>query len=402
MKLIENGGVCTPLGFSSAAVVANIKGNNSGKLDLAALISETPCEVAAVFTKNKMKAAPVIAGMEQLKINEKFYGIIVNSGNANACTGKQGIEDYFTITENFAKKIGFPKGSILMSSTGVIGVKLPTDRILNKMDELVGKIDDEDDDFTKAIMTTDTRPKKIAALVETSKGVYVIGGAAKGAGMIAPSMATMLCFLTTDVVLEKNKMQEILSRSVEKSFNSITVDGDMSTNDSVFLFSNGLSGIVLSCEEELKQFEDALTFVCQSLAKEIVLDGEGATKLIHITVKNAKTYEDAKICAFKIANSPLVKTMFFGSDPNWGRLLASAGASLIDLNPETIDIYFNDLKYVENSSLIDPVLEKKVHEIMLTKEYSITLDLKIGNATSTVMTCDFSYDYVKINADYRS
>jgi len=401
MEKINNGGVCTPLGFSSAAVVADIKGNRSGKLDLAVLISETPCEVAAVFTKNKIKAAPVIAGMSQLK-NDKFYGIIVNSGNANACTGKKGIEDYYTITENFADKMGYPKNSMLMSSTGVIGVKMPVDKIINSFDELIEKIDDEDDDFSKAIMTTDTRPKKIAVLVQTSKGVYVIGATAKGAGMIAPSMATMLCFITTDVALPKNNMQQILSRAVEKSFNSITVDGDMSTNDSVFLFSNGLSGIVLSCEEELKQFEYALTFVCQYLAKEIVLDGEGATKLVNITVKNAKSYDDAKTCAFKIANSPLVKTMFFGSDPNWGRLMASVGASLIEIDPDIIDIYFNDLKYVENSSLIEPSLEKKVHEIMLTKEYNITIDLKIGNSDATVMTCDFSYDYVKINADYRS
>lgn len=197
-------------------------------------------------------------------------------------------------------------------------------------------------------------------------------------------------------------MQEILSNVVEKSFNSITVDGDMSTNDTVFLFSNGLSGIVLTDDEEIRQFEEALLYICRYLAKEIVLDGEGATKLVHITVKNAKSIEDAKTCAFKIANSPLVKTMFFGSDPNWGRLMASIGASLIDINPDTIDIYFNDLKYVENSSLIDPSLEKKVHDIMLQKEYEIIIDLKIGKGSSSVMTCDFSYDYVKINADYRS
>lgn len=402
MKKIENGGVCTPIGFSSSAVVADIKGNNSGKLDLAVLISEVPCQVAAVFTKNKVKAAPVLAGIDQLKKEQQFYGIIVNSGNANACTGKQGIESYKIITEKFSEKIGFPKGSILMSSTGVIGVQLPLDKILSKLEELIENIDDEDDNFSKAIMTTDTRPKKVAVLVENSKGVYVIGGTAKGAGMISPSMATMLCFITTDAAIEKNKMQDILSKTVEKSFNSITVDGDMSTNDSVFLFSNGLSGIVLSCDDELKQFEEALLYVCRYLAKEIVLDGEGATKLVNITVKNAKTYQDAKNCAFKIANSPLVKTMFFGCDPNWGRILASAGASLIDLNPDTIDIYFDDLKYVENSSILDPSLEKKVHEIMLKKEYDITIDLKMGDASASVMTCDFSYDYVKINADYRS
>ncbi|MCX8083461.1 MAG: bifunctional glutamate N-acetyltransferase/amino-acid acetyltransferase ArgJ [Calditerrivibrio sp.] len=402
MKLVENGGVCTPLGFSSAAVSADIKGNKSGKLDLAILISEVPCNVAAVFTTNKVKAAPVIAGLEQIKSCAQFYGILVNSGNANACTGKQGIVDYHDITKNFEKKLNLPPGSLLMASTGVIGVRLPVEKFYAYTEALIDKIDDEDDDFTKAIMTTDTKPKKIAVLVETKNGVYVIGAAAKGAGMISPSMATMLSFITTDAVIDKDLMQTILSKVVEKSFNSITVDGDMSTNDSVFLFSNGLSGIKLTTQEELQEFENALLYVCNHLSRSIVLDGEGATKLVHILVKNAKTYQDAKTCASKIANSPLVKTMFFGSDPNWGRLMASIGASMIDIDPEKIDIYFDNLKYVENSRLIDPCLEKDVHEIMLKNEYIITIDLKVGNAEAQIMTCDFSYDYVKINADYRS
>lgn len=402
VRIVEDGGVCTPLGFSSGAVSADIKGNKSGKLDLGILLSEVPCEVAATFTKNRMKAAPIIAAEKQLMDGGKFSGVLVNSGNANACTGRQGVEDYFRIVSHFEDKFGLEKNSLFMSSTGVIGVRLPLDKILSKADDLLNSVDDEDTLFSKAIMTTDTKPKRIAVLVETNNGVYVVGGAAKGAGMIAPSMATMLAFITTDAIVEGNVLQKVLSNAVERSFNSITVDGDMSTNDTCFIFSNGLSGIRVAKSEDVERFQTAVNVVCEHLAKEIVMDGEGATKLVHIQVDNAKSYEDAKRCAFKIANSPLVKTMFFGSDPNWGRLMASIGASLIDINPETVDIYFNDIKYVENSVLIDPSLEKDIHEIMLGREYLIRIDLKIGSQSCRVMTSDFSYDYVKINADYRS
>ncbi|MCA1932429.1 MAG: bifunctional glutamate N-acetyltransferase/amino-acid acetyltransferase ArgJ [Calditerrivibrio sp.] len=402
IKIVEDGGVCTPLGFSSGAVSADIKGNKSGKLDLGILLSEVPCEVASTFTKNRMKAAPVIAAEKQMHDGGEFFGVLVNSGNANACTGKQGIDDYFKITSSFAHKLGLKKKSLFMSSTGVIGVRLPVDKILSKADDLLDSIDDDDILFSKAIMTTDTKPKRIAVLVETDNGIYVVGGTAKGAGMIAPSMATMLAFITTDAMVEGSILQKVLNNAVESSFNSITVDGDMSTNDTCFIFANGLSGIKIAKPEEIEKFQTAVKFVCDHLAKEIVMDGEGATKLVHIQIDNAKSYEDAKNCAFKIANSPLVKTMFFGSDPNWGRLMASIGASLIDIDPETVDIYFNDIKYVENSVLIDPSLEKDIHEIMLGREYLIRIDLKVGNHSCRVMTSDFSYDYIKINADYRS
>ncbi|MEF3255393.1 MAG: bifunctional glutamate N-acetyltransferase/amino-acid acetyltransferase ArgJ, partial [Deferribacterales bacterium] len=333
---------------------------------------------------------------------DKFMGIIVNSGNANACTGQRGVDDYWTIVSHFEKRLNLQPKSLLMSSTGVIGVNLPVERFLAKDEELIDSIDDEDELFTKAIMTTDTVPKKVAVLVETANGVYVVGGAAKGAGMIAPSMATMLAFITTDAMVEKDVLQRALSVAVDTTFNAITVDGDMSTNDSCFIFANGLSGIKIESESAIAQFSEAVRIVCDTLAKKIVMDGEGATKLVHIEITNAKSFEDAKVCAFKIANSPLVKTMFFGADPNWGRLMASVGASLIDIDPERIDIYFNNLKYVENSVLVDPALEKEVHKIMLEREYTIKIDLKVGGESFKVMTSDFSYDYVKINADYRS
>lgn len=401
MDMIKNGGVSTPLGFRTSAVAADIKGNKKGRLDLGILLSDMPCKVAGVFTKNMVKAAPVISSQNLIN-NSEILGIIANSGNANACTGKIGLEDVATITRHFEKIFKFPGNSLFMSSTGVIGVRLPVKNIIESAEELFLKLDDSDEDFTKAIMTTDTFSKSLAVLVETGNGAFVIGGCAKGAGMIAPSMATMLSFITTDAMISKELLQRALEAAVKESFNRITVDGDMSTNDSVYIFANGFSGIAIQNEELYNKFYEGLKFVCLELAKMIVKDGEGATKLVKIQVKNAKSEEDAKVCAFKVGNSPLVKTMFFGNDPNWGRLLASAGASLIEMDPENIDIYFDDLHYVSCSTIIDLSLESKVHDIMKKDSYTITIDLNYGNFEYSVYTSDLTYDYVKINADYRT
>lgn len=401
MDIIKNGGVSTPLGFRTSAVAADIKGNKKGRLDLGILLSDMPCNVAGVFTKNMVKAAPVISSQNLIN-NSEMRGIIVNSGNANACTGKVGLEDVATIRRHFEKNFKLPGNSLFMSSTGVIGVRLPVEKIINSAEELFLKLDDSDEDFTKAIMTTDKFPKSIAVLVETGNGAFVIGGCAKGAGMIAPSMATMLSFITTDAMISKELLQRALEGAVKESFNRITVDGDMSTNDSVYIFANGFSGIAIQNEELYNKFYEGLKFVCLELAKMIVKDGEGATKLVKIQVKNAKSEEDAKVCAFKVGNSPLVKTMFFGNDPNWGRLLASAGASLIEMDPENIDIYFDDLHYVSSSTIIDVSLESKVHDIMKKDSYTITIDLNYGRSEYSVYTSDLTYDYVKINADYRT
>lgn len=401
MDVIKNGGVSTPLGFRTSAVVADIKGNKKGKLDLGILLSDVPSKVAGVFTQNMVKAAPVLSSQKLIGSHE-ISGIIVNSGNANACTGKIGLEDVATITGHFEKIFKLPKNSLLMSSTGVIGVRLPVEKIIDRSGELFEKLDDSDEGFTKAIMTTDTFPKSLAVLVETGNGAFVIGGCAKGAGMIAPSMATMLSFITTDAMISQGLLQKALDSAVKESFNRITVDGDMSTNDSVYIFANGFSGIAIQDEELYNKFYEGLKFVCLELAKMIVKDGEGATKLVKIQVKNAKSEEDAKVCAFKIGNSPLVKTMFFGNDPNWGRLLASAGASLIEMDPDNIDIYFDDLHYVSASTVIDGSLESKVHNIMKKDSYTITIDLNYGNFEYSIYTSDLTYDYVKINADYRT
>ncbi|MDK2793295.1 MAG: glutamate N-acetyltransferase / amino-acid N-acetyltransferase [Deferribacteres bacterium] len=402
MDIIKNGGVCTPLGFSSAGIAADIKGKKSTKKDLGILISEIPCTVAATFTENKVKAAPVIVCNDLISNNNEFKGIIVNSGNANACTGKQGIENTFKIIKHYENELKLPENFLLMASTGVIGVQLPVDKLINNSLNLINSIEDYHESFNEAIMTTDSFPKSIAVLVETDNGAYVIGASAKGAGMISPSMATMLCFITTDALIDKTTLNHALQNAVKNSFNRITVDGDMSTNDSVYIFANGISGISINKEKDIRQFEEALTFVCLNLAKMIVKDGEGATKLVEIEVKNAKSEEDAKKCAFKIANSPLVKTMFFGADPNWGRLLASVGASLIDIDPDNIDVYFDELHYVTKSAIIDTSLENKAHEIMKKNEYKITIDLNIGNKSFNAFSCDLTYDYVKINTDYRT
>lgn len=403
MDIINKGGVTTPLGFKSAAISIDVKGNNSRKKDLSILCSDIPCKVAATFTENRVKAAPVIVSKELLSKSRDFYGIIVNSGNANACTGKDGIKDTYDIVHHYEKKLKLPENSLLMTSTGVIGKRLPVKKFLDASDKLLSNLDDTHEDFQEAIMTTDSFPKGVAVLVESGKGAYVIGASAKGAGMIAPSMATMLAFITTDALVHEKVLDSALKIAVEKSFNRITVDGDMSTNDSVYLFSNGLSGIKIESEEDIKNFIDALTFVCLTLAKMIVKDGEGATKLVEIEVKNAKSVEDAKKCAFKVANSLLVKTMFFGCDPNWGRLLASVGASLIDIDPDKIDIYFDNIQYVKNSTIIDENLEKDVCEIMKKSEYKIVIDLNSsGGSSYNVFTSDLTFDYIKINAEYRT
>ncbi len=399
---IKDGGITAPLGFQTSAIWADIKGNGKEKNDLTILVSDTPCQTVALYTQNQVKAACVSYDKNLTDKRNKIKAIIVNSGNANACTGKSGIDDCNTITKELSKKLSVNEDSILISSTGVIGNKLPVDKILSKLDYLVENLsDDKGNDFAKAIMTTDTKPKEIAVLVETEKGCCVIGAACKGAGMIAPSLATMLSFVTTDAVISNELMEKMLKEVVEKSFNCVTVDGDMSTNDSLFFMSNGMSGVKIT-ENEYNKYKDALLYVCQYLAKSMAIDGEGATKLVTIKVKGAKNSNEAKLCASKIANSPLVKTMFAGCDPNWGRLMASAGASGASFNQDNVDIYFNNLHYVKNGIIIDLALEKQVYEIMKNNEYEIIINLNNGNGESIFYTCDFTVDYVKINADYRS
>lgn len=399
MQKINNAGVCAPLGYSASAVSADIKGNGKGKLDLTLLYSEVPFKLAGVFTKNNIKAAPLKHAIAALEKNRDYSAIVVNSGNANASTGKKGIETVESIVKAFSDALGTGENSVLMSSTGTIGVQLPAEKITAKTDELIDGLDDGNShEFAKAIMTTDTVPKEVGMLVETSNGAYVVAGAVKGAGMIAPHMATMLCYITTDAAVNGENLQKVLDNAVGDSFNSITIDNDMSTNDTVFLMANGMSGIL----PDMKEFQEAVNCVALELAKMIVKDGEGATKFVTVNVKNAATDEEAAKCAFAVANSPLVKTMFYGEDPNWGRLIATVGASGVKCVEEKIDMWFDDLAYVKDGMIIDYALEKDAAKIMQQKEISITIDLNTGKGFKTVYTCDFSKEYVSINADYRT
>ncbi|WP_303851051.1 bifunctional glutamate N-acetyltransferase/amino-acid acetyltransferase ArgJ [Seleniivibrio woodruffii] len=399
IQKINKAGVCAPLGFLASAVNADVKGKGKDKKDLCLLYSEVPCKTAAVFTANTFKAAPLRHAIKAMETSKDFQAILVNSGNANACTGEAGIQNCETLAAALAESLGIDAAKVLTGSTGTIGVQLPVERMVKHIDELVDELDDGNSDtFAEAIMTTDTFPKQAGVLVETANGAYVVAGAAKGAGMIAPNMATMLCYITTDAMVSEKNLQAALSDAVKGSFNSITVDNDMSTNDTVVLMANGMSGIIPDMEE----FKEAVTHVCLELAKMIVKDGEGATKFITVNVKGADSDEDAKKCAFLIANSPLVKTMFHGEDPNWGRLMACVGASGVKADESTTDLYFEDLLYAKGGLIIDEKMEPEAAAIMKQSEISITLDLNCGSGTAQVFTCDLSREYIAINADYRS
>ncbi|MGE4267440.1 MAG: bifunctional glutamate N-acetyltransferase/amino-acid acetyltransferase ArgJ [Deferribacterales bacterium] len=399
IQKINKAGVCAPLGFLASAMNADVKGKGKDKKDLCLLYSEVPCKTAAVFTANTFKAAPLRHAIKAMEKSKDFQAVLVNSGNANACTGAQGILNCEALAEAVAESLGIDAAKVLTGSTGTIGVQLPVERMVQHIDALVDELDDGNSDiFAEAIMTTDTFSKQAGVLVETANGAYVVAGAAKGAGMIAPNMATMLCYITTDALINEKNLQTALSDAVKGSFNSITVDNDMSTNDTVILMANGMSGII----PDMDEFKEAVTQVCLELAKMIVKDGEGATKFITVNVKGADSDEDAKKCAFLIANSPLVKTMFHGEDPNWGRLMACVGASGVKADESTTDLYFEDLLYARGGLIIDEKMEPKAAAIMKQPEISITLDLNCGSGTAQVFTCDLSREYIAINADYRS
>ncbi len=411
---IEGGGVTSPMGYRASAVYADIKGVGRERLDLGLLLSDNKATVSSFFTTNLVKAAPVLYDIKILsKSNPKISAIIVNSGNANACTGIDGDNDCISIVSALAKKLKIHQDEVFISSTGVIGNRLPADKIISKLDQLIEQLDDDDGDmFADAILTTDQFRKEVAVISTYTDSndelkSFIIGGTTKGAGMIAPSLATMLAFITTDVEIDKPLLDKILKTAIDKSFNSISVDGDMSTNDTVVVLANATCSIKID-ESNVDIFTTALERVLTDLALMIVEDAEGGTKVVAIEVKGAKTDQDAKLCASKIANSPLVKTMFTGNDPNWGRLMSSAGASGADFDPNKVDIFFSDndddnpLHYVKNGLIIDTNLENAVHQIMLKPKYTITIDLNNGDGYTKFYTSDLTIEYIKINADYRS
>jgi len=399
MIKIENGGVCFPKGFFASGIKAGIKA--SGNLDLALLYSKEPARCFATFTKNQVQAAPVLYDKEVLANNNAIKAIIINSGNANACTGKQGYVDAVSMAELVEKELELGKYSALVSSTGVIGHTLPMKKISAVIPELVKNLSEKNSElFATAICTTDTAIKTGSISLQTAKGEIRFGGSCKGSGMIHPNMATMLAYITTDLKLPEDFLTEFRSM-VDESFNAITVDGDMSTNDTCILLANGQSGIFLSdlSITEQANARNALFELMKYLALQIVKDGEGATKKVEIEVCGARNKAEAMQVAKSIATSNLVKCALFGEDPNWGRIVSSAGASGITFSAEKLSLYFENVQVVKEGMPIRAAQDELL-KVVKQKEYKVSLDLHTGDSKASVYTCDLSYDYVKINAEY--
>lgn len=387
-------------GFKFAGISAGIKKN--GKKDLGLIYCETPAVAAALFTRNKVVAAPVILGREKIK-KGLCQAILVNSGNANCYTGDQGIEDAVFCSQLTADSLGISQDLVLVSSTGVIGAPLPVEKFSASMPELKNQLDSSHFiDFADAILTTDTCRKIVEKTGTINGKQFTVTGVAKGSGMIRPDMATLLAFIFTDVKMDAADLKAHLLAANKKSFSRISVDGDTSTNDSLFILANGTSHAMIEDDASNAVFARILDQVCIELAKQVVKDGEGATKLIQIQVKGAKTPEDAfKVCE-TIAHSNLVKTAIYGEDPNWGRIMAAAGRSGAQVITEKMDLYFDDQALVLNGRWLGYDIEKNVAQLMKNNEIFITLNLNLGQASDFFWFCDFSENYVKINADYRS
>lgn len=393
------GGVTTAAGFKAGGVKAGIK--VTGKQDLALLYSEKPCSAAGTFTKNAIRATSVDWCSELLPSSE-IHAIFCNSGCANACTGDKGRQDTESMAQLAGNALGVKKQAVLVASTGVIGKPLPIDKIKAALPGLAGGLSKNGGhDFSMAIMTTDTVEKESAVKIETSKGSFFIGGCTKGSGMIHPNMATMLCFISSDARIDSNKLNDIVKRTVNRTYNNLTVDGDTSTNDMVLVLANGASGIEISSASELDVFEKALYMVCNDLCKRIAADGEGATKRVEITVNGAKNESDAKLAAKAVANSNLTKCALFGNDPNWGRIACAVGYSGAEFSKEKMTILLCKVPVFKNLQPV-PFNENDVHNLLKAKVVTIDIDLGLGNASAVAHTCDFSYDYVKINAEYRT
>jgi len=388
-------------GFKASVMEAGIK--KRGGLDLALIFSEREASAAGVFTGNKVKAAPVLVSQENIK-RGRARAIIANSGNANACTGDAGLQSARYTVEAVAKELGISTGEVLVASTGVIGAPLNTDVIGKALPELVKGLSAEAvPRVVEAIMTTDSFPK--LSLFEGKAGgkSYKVVGMAKGAGMIMPDMATMLCFIITDITVDPIRLNEALVWGVERTFNRISVDGDMSTNDTVFVLANGAAGNGSLSPEEFQGFKTGLAKVMDELSTMIVRDGEGATKFITIRVTGAAAEAEAVRVAKAIAHSPLVKTAFFASDPNLGRLLMAIGnAGIDDLDPANVSVWLEDVQVIEHGGRAAGYREEDGARAMRPPEIEVRVALGRGGAETTVWTCDFSYDYVKINAEYRT
>jgi glutamate N-acetyltransferase/amino-acid N-acetyltransferase len=395
-----SGGVTTPRGFRAAGVSAGIKAN--GNPDLMLLVADTAAQAAAVFTTNKVVAAAVTVSKEHLRRSGSLVrAIVVNSGCANACTGDRGLADAREMTTLTAQLVGCPVEQVLVASTGVIGVNLPMDKVRAGLPEAFAALGaDQGPAAARAIMTTDLSPKEAAAQVSVGGRYAAIGGMAKGAGMIEPNLATMLGFVTTDASVPAPLLDRALREAVDESFNAITVDGDSSTNDCVMLLATGASGVTVD-DAGAAAFREGLTAVCRELALAIVRGGEGATKLVTITVTGAATSADARRAAKVIANSLLVKTAIHGGDPNWGRLICAAGRAGVALDAARAAVTIGSLVLFKDGQPHDD-LAPQAAEYLRGTDLTIGVDLGSGDASSTVWTCDLSAEYVRINADYRT
>ncbi|UCG14957.1 MAG: bifunctional glutamate N-acetyltransferase/amino-acid acetyltransferase ArgJ [Deltaproteobacteria bacterium] len=376
-----------------------------GRPDLALMVSEVPATAAGVFTTNRVKAAPVLLSRSHLA-HSTARAILVNSGIANACTGEPGLERARLTARMTAEAVGCRAEEVLVASTGIIGMPLPLEPLAGSLPTLVAQVRaDGWLDAARAIMTTDTVPKIQMERIRIENSSVTVLGIAKGAGMICPDMATLLSFVVTDAAITSGALQTVVREETLRSFNRITIDGDTSTNDTLFVLANGLAAhtpIESLTSPAGEVFRQALRKVLLNLAKKIVADGEGATKFVEIRVVGASRQIEAVRGARTVANSPLVKTALFGEDANWGRVLAALGRAGIDFDPNRVQLYFGDVKLVENGLFVGEQAEKKASEIMSRSAFSITVDLRQGDAEESVYTCDLSLDYVKINADYRS
>jgi glutamate N-acetyltransferase/amino-acid N-acetyltransferase len=392
--------VITPEGFLFATAEAAIK--KPGRNDILLIYSQNEAIMSGMFTTNKVKAAPVILDMKLIRTG-KGQSIIVNSGNANACTGTQGMRDALAMTRLVAKGLNLGQDKVYVCSTGVIGTPMPMERVRTKIPELVAGLGKSTpQDAAAAIMTTDTFPKVVTRKLKIGSKTGTLMGICKGAGMICPHMATMLCFIMTDLKIGKIALDKALKDAVENSFNRITIDGDMSTNDTVLIMANGMVGNepIHRDTTSFKRFSSALSDMAYELGRLIVRDGEGATKLVEIVVKNARKEGDAEKAAFAIANSPLVKTALYGNDANWGRIMAAIGSSGIDIKETSTDIYFGKVRVVKNG--ISQGKDREAATIIRGKELTVTVDLHLGTSSSRILTCDLTEDYIRINAEYRT
>ncbi|MDE2058735.1 MAG: bifunctional glutamate N-acetyltransferase/amino-acid acetyltransferase ArgJ [candidate division NC10 bacterium] len=395
------GGVTAAKGIRAAGLYCGIK---KAGLDLALVVSDRPATVAGVTTSNRSKAASVLLCERQLK-GGNFSAIVANSGNANACTGPQGERDAAQMRDRLAGLLDRPAGEVFVASTGVIGRRLPISKILSGIREGVGCLSVRGGEAAaRAIMTTDTHPKEAAVSFELDGKPVVIGGMTKGSGMIAPNLATMLCFVGTDAQVSAPLLRRALRRTIKDSFNAITVDGCMSTNDTVLLFANGMSDTppLKAGTPKLAAFEEALFQVLSRLATMIVKDGEGATKLVRIEVMGARTTRDARVAAKAIANSALVKTAFFGEDCNWGRIMSAIGASGMRFDPSRVEIALDRIPVVRKGVGMGAAAERQAAARMRRPEFDLTVHLHEGAAGAVVLTTDLSEAYVRINAGYRS